>query len=246
MNKLQKPNPSIDLVTFDLDNTLWDVMQTIIAAEKLLRGWMAEHTPAALGIYASERVGDIREQVLKTHDDKRHDLSFLRIAVLRQCMLAADMSPADADENAKQAFAVFFAGRNDVAFYPNAIATLETLSQQYALYALTNGNADVERVGIGRFFSGAVSSADVGASKPDQQMFTTVLAQAGVPADRAVHIGDHLSDDIFGANRAGMRSIWFNYEGQATNDTDHEPTAQAYTLAELPTVIASLDAARAR
>ena len=131
MNKLQKPNPSIDLVTFDLDNTLWDVMQTITAAEKLLRGWMAEHTPAALAIYASERVGDIREQVLKAHDDKRHDLSFLRIAVLRQCMLAADMSPADADENAKQAFAVFFAGRNDVAFYPNAVATLET-AQRYS------------------------------------------------------------------------------------------------------------------
>jgi putative hydrolase of the HAD superfamily len=161
-------------------------------------------------------------------------------------MLAADMSPADADENAKQAFAVFFAGRNDVAFYPNAITTLETLSQQYALYALTNGNADVERVGIGRFFSGAVSSADVGASKPDQQMFTTVLAKAGVPADRAVHIGDHLSDDVFGANRAGMRSIWFNYEGQASNDTDHKPTAQAYALAELPAVIASLDAAKTR
>ena len=243
---MKTPNSSIDLVTFDLDNTLWDVMQTITGAEKLLRDWMAEQTPAALAVYASEQIAGIREQVLVTHAEKRHDLSFLRIQVLRQCMIAANMSPADAEENANQAFAVFFAGRNDVVFYPNALETLEILSQHYTLFALTNGNADIERVGIGRFFSGAVSSADVGASKPDQQMFTAVLTKADVQAARAVHIGDHLSDDVFGANRAGMRTIWFNHERQATNNTDHEPTAEAHALADLPDLIASLGVAQTR
>ena len=94
-------------MTFDLDNTLWDVMQTITSAEKLLRNWMAEQTPAALVIYASEQIAGIREQVLDTYAEKRHDLSFLRIQVLRQCMIEANMSSADAEENANQAFAVF-------------------------------------------------------------------------------------------------------------------------------------------
>ena len=53
-------------MTFDLDNTLWDVMQTITGAEKLLRDWMAEQTPAALAVYASEQIAGIREQVLVT------------------------------------------------------------------------------------------------------------------------------------------------------------------------------------
>ncbi len=193
---MNKQSPSIDLVTFDLDNTLWDVTQTIMGAERLLRDWMAEHTPAALGIYASKRVSAIREHILATHAKKRHDLSFLRTEVLRHCMIEANMAPAHAKENAIRAFEIFFAARNDVVFYPDAIETLEILSQRYALFALTNGNADIDRVGIGRFFSGAVSSADVGASKPDQQMFTTVLTKAGVVPERAVHIGDHLSDDI--------------------------------------------------
>ena len=150
------------------------------------------------------------------------------------------MTPEDAEENAIQAFEVFFAARNDVAFYPNAIKTLEILSQRYALYALTNGNANIDRAGIGNFFSGAVSSADVGASKPDNEMFISVLTKAGVVPERAVHIGDHLSDDIFGANRAGMRSIWFNHEGQSINDTDHQPTAEARELIQLPDIIARL------
>ena len=242
---MNKPSPSIDLVTFDLDNTLWDVTQTIMAAEKLLRIWMAKHTPAALGIYASEQVGVIRQRILDTYAEKRHDLSFLRTEVLRHCMMEADMTPEDAEENAIQAFEVFFAARNDVAFYPNAIQTLEILSQRYALFALTNGNADIDRVGIGRFFSGAVSSADVGASKPDQQMFTTVLTKAGVEPKRAVHIGDHLSDDILGANRAGMHSIWFNYEGQAANNTLHQPTAEARELAQIPDIVTRLNMSHA-
>ena len=237
---MNKPSPSIDLVTFDLDNTLWDVTQTIKAAEKLLRSWMAKHTPAALGIYASEKVGIIRQRILDNYAEKRHDLSFLRTEVLRHCMMEAEMTPEDAEAHALQAFEVFFAARNDVAFYPNAIKTLEILSQRYALYALTNGNANIDRAGIGNFFSGAVSSADVGASKPDNEMFISVLTKAGVVPERAVHIGDHLSDDIFGANRAGMRSIWFNHEGQSINDTDHQPTAEARELIQLPDIIAKL------
>ena len=160
-------------------------------------------------------------------------------------MIASNMSPADAEENASQAFAVFFAGRNDVVFYPNAFETLEILSQHYTLFALTNGNADIERVGIA-VFSGAVSSADVGASKPDQKMFTAVLKKADVQACRAVHIGDHLSDDVFGANRAGMRAIWFNHEGLATNNSGYKPTAEVHALADLPDVIASLGVAQTR
>ena len=238
---MNKQSPSIDLVTFDLDNTLWDVTQTIMGAERLLRDWMAEHTPAALEIYASERVSVIREHILATHAKKRHDLSFLRTEVLRHCMIEANMAPTHAKENAIRAFEIFFAARNDVVFYPNAIETLEILSQRYALFALTNGNADIDRVGIGRFFSGAVSSADVGASKPDQQMFTTVLTKAGVVPKRAVHIGDHLSDDILGANRAGMHSIWFNYEGQAANNTPHQPTAEARELAQIPDIVTRLN-----
>ena len=46
-------------------------MQTITSAEKLLRNWMAEQTPAALAIYASGQVAGIREQVLDTYAEKR-------------------------------------------------------------------------------------------------------------------------------------------------------------------------------
>lgn len=235
---------TIELVTFDLDNTLWDVTATIVAAEQKLRSWMQENTPEALAIYASSAIADIRESVLEDYPNQRHDLSFLRIEVLRRCMLAAAFSPEKAKHAADQAFEVFFAGRNEVVFFENALEVLQELSKHYPLYALTNGNASIERVGIDPFFSGAVSSADVGASKPDLKMFTTVLEKAGVEAAQAVHIGDHLSDDVAGANAAGMWSIWFNKDGAYENDSRESPSKEVQSLDQLPAVIASLASVR--
>ena len=231
---------NIKLVTFDLDNTLWDVMKTIVRAEKMLRAWLSQNTPDALEIYLSDAASRIREEVVEQYPKRRFDLSFLRTQVLFHCMRESGLSGARAEKAAQQAFDVFFVGRNDVVFFDNARSVLAELSASYSLFALTNGNANIDRVGIGEFFTGAVSSADVGASKPDLLMFTTVLELAGVSADQAVHIGDHLSDDILGANRAGMRSIWFNHNGEFSNNGESQPTDEVNELSQLPSAIAAL------
>ena len=237
---LMKQTTQIELVTFDLDNTLWDVSQTIVRAEQSLRQWMQENTADALTVYTSDAIGDIRERVLEQHSDKRHDLSFLRTQVLYECMLASGLASKDAVNAASRAFDVFFVGRNEVVFYDGALEVLADLSQRYRLFALTNGNANIDRVGIGNYFEGAVSSADVGASKPDPKMFHTVLSRAGVGANQAVHIGDHLSDDILGANNAGMLSLWYNHNGEFTNDSDSVPSGEVHRLSQLPAIIADL------
>ena len=231
---------SIQVITFDLDNTLWDVGQTIRRAEKSLRQWMQDNTPSALEVYTSDAVEGIRADVVARCPSQRHDLSFLRTEVLRSCMLESGLGESQAKASAEAAFDVFFAGRNEVVFFDNALKVLNDLSQGYRLFALTNGNADIHRVGIGQFFEGAVSSADVGASKPDPAMFSAVLTQAKVTAAEAVHIGDHLSDDILGANRAGMHSIWFNRDGAYDNDGETQPSAEVQSLSALPISIAGL------
>jgi putative hydrolase of the HAD superfamily len=97
-----KQTTQIELVTFDLDNTLWDVSQTIVRAEQSLRQWMQENTADALTVYTSDAIGDIRERVLEQHSDKRHDLSFLRTQVLYECMLASGLASKDAVNAASQ------------------------------------------------------------------------------------------------------------------------------------------------
>ena len=71
-------------------------------------------------------------------------------------------------------------------------------------------------------------------------MFRTVLDRAGVAANQAVHIGDHLSDDILGANNAGMLSLWYNHNGEFANDSASMPSGEVHRLSELPETIANL------
>jgi putative hydrolase of the HAD superfamily len=48
-----------------------------------------------------------------------------------------------------------------------------------------------------------VASADVGTPKPDPAIFVEALERLGVPAERAVHVGDE-QDDADGARAAGL------------------------------------------
>jgi putative hydrolase of the HAD superfamily len=45
-------------------------------------------------------------------------------------------------------------------------------------------------------------------------MFTTVLEKAGVTPEQCIHVGDHLTDDIYGANNVGMHTLWVNLTDQ--------------------------------
>lgn len=232
---------SLKLVTLDLDNTLWDVEKTIRAAEQELVQWLAQHAGAGHKIYSSSDMVELRNQTLQQHANLRHDLSRLRIEVLFNVMRAAQYPEDEARKLAEAAFEVFFAGRNRVVFFPHALEMLQTLSARYPIYALTNGNADTTRTGISQYLRGAISSAQVGASKPDPRMFQAALDQAGVQAHQCVHIGDHLDDDIKGANAVGMHSIWVNLHNTQSVDKTLQPRFEVTHLSEIVSTVASIE-----
>ena len=221
---------SLKLVTLDLDNTLWDVEKTIRAAEQELVQWLAQHAGAAHKIYSSSDMVELRNH-----------LSRLRIEILFNVMRAAKYPADEARKLAEAAFEVFFAGRNRVVFFPHALEMLQTLSARYPIYALTNGNADTTRTGISQYLRGAISSAQVGASKPDPRMFQAALDQAGVQAHQCVHIGDHLDDDIKGANAVGMHSIWVNLHKTQSVDKTLQPRFEVTHLSEIVSTVASIE-----
>jgi HAD superfamily hydrolase (TIGR01509 family) len=61
----------------------------------------------------------------------------------------------------------------------------------------------LERAGLGEFFSVVVSSAEVGIEKPDPAVFAAALERLSVAAERALHCGDEDADRD-GAEAAGM------------------------------------------
>lgn len=230
---------TITLVTFDLDDTLWHTAPVIQSAEIVLRQWLAAHAPQ-LGPFPPERLHEIRQRLVAATPALAHRISYLREQVLFIALNEAGYPQAEAQGLAREAFEVFLEARHQVSFFPDAPATLETLAQRYTLGALTNGNADVRRLGVADYFSFALCAEDVGVGKPDPRPFEEALRRGGATSANAVHVGDNPHDDIAGAKQAGFRAVWYNplrlpWEGQAL------PDAEVATLAELPALLASWD-----
>ena len=68
--------------------------------------------------------------------------------------------------------------------------------------------------GILALVDGVVTSAEVGAGKPDPRVFERALQVAGAEPAEALHVGDKLDNDLEGAAAAGVRGVLVQREGE--------------------------------
>ena len=114
----------IRTITFDLDDTLWEIHPVIKRAEQRLYAWLGEHYPRITDMYEIEDIRAIRAQVINEIPDQAYDLTLLRRVVLERIGTAAGYQTDFIDE----AFDVFDEVRNDVDIFPGVIPTLESLN----------------------------------------------------------------------------------------------------------------------
>lgn len=214
-------------ITLDLDDTLWPIWPTIERAEQVLAHWLAQHAPAIAALGASRQtLREVREHTGRTRPDLAHDLSALRRESIRTLLQRAGDDPALAEP----AFEVFFEQRQRVDLFDDALPALERLSARFPVVAVSNGNADLQRVGIARFFVAAIGARELGVAKPDARIFHAGARAAGVAAHAVLHIGDDAHLDAVGALGAGMQVAWIN---RANHAWSHAPLQPHLTLPDL-------------
>jgi membrane-associated phospholipid phosphatase/beta-phosphoglucomutase-like phosphatase (HAD superfamily) len=124
------------------------------------------------------------------------------------------------------------------------------LRGRYRLVVATNAEdspaSDVllalARVGLDEYVDDVISSADVGDHKPNYAFYRAALLREGIrglPLDprRAVMVGDGTTNDIAGAQRAGIRTIWYNPTKRRFPDRARQPDAVIRKLSELPAAV---------
>lgn len=231
----------VRLITFDLDDTLWESGPTLRVAEAEQFAWLATHAPHL--DQAPLRYAQHRQRLLNADDSIRDRPSEWRRRCLAACLQETGYTAEDAAALAEQAFMQFLHARQRVNLHPQALPVLRLLGARYPLGVLTNGNADIQRIGIAEHFQFAFNAEAFGVGKPNPRIFHAALAQAGVEAAHSVHIGDHPLDDITGAQGAGIRAVWFNPRGQRW-EGQGQPDAEIQCLSELPALIARWHTAR--
>ncbi|MEM9254834.1 MAG: HAD-IA family hydrolase [Pseudomonadota bacterium] len=229
---------TITLITFDLDNTLWDVEPALVRAEQEQQAWLARHRPRAGEGLDDESLLAFKKAVWKRNPDLAHDVTAMRRRMLYELQREAAYSHSEATTGTAAAFEVFLEERQQVDLYPGALEVLQHLAGRYTLAALTNGNADIFKTDAAPYFTFALRAEDIGAAKPEPDMFHAALERAGASADQAVHVGDDPNHDIYGAHNAGLRSVWFNNRDRPWSD-GAPPHAEITHLSELADVLAN-------
>ena len=217
------------VITFDLDNTLWPVEPSIIHAENELYNWLEIHYSKLTNQFSKEDIQVFREPILEQYKDMLHDLTFVRTALL----IKLAESVGYPESMASEAMIVYRKARNVVSFYPDTMPAIEELEKHFTLAAITNGNAEIEKMDIGQFFKKSFYSADIGVAKPHPTIFKSAIDYLGVESREIIHIGDDPINDVIGAHKAGMDTIWLNRNDEVWPKGLSEPTYTVNNLSEV-------------
>jgi putative hydrolase of the HAD superfamily len=110
-------------------------------------------------------------------------------------------------------------GALEFTAYPDVVPALGELRERgIALVIASNWDCSLpdwlRPAGILELVDGVVTSAEVGAAKPDPRVFERALAVAGVEPGAALHVGDKVDNDLEGAAAAGVRGVLVQREGE--------------------------------
>jgi len=202
----------IRAITLDLDDTLWPVGPTIVRAEETAWRWLADRAPEVAAAWPSLRLREARMAIYGERPDLRHDLLCIRRMALTQAFAEVGREGLGAEALIEEALQVFMAGRNEVELFPEVLGSLQRLARRYRITALTNGNANLERIGLAHLFHTTVAAHSHGTSKPDPRLFHIACAELGCAPEEVVHVGDDVELDVRGARQAGLHAVWVNRE----------------------------------
>lgn len=219
----------INLLTIDLDDTLWPCDPIIQRAEAGLFAWLERIAPRLTDACDQEIMRRHRRDLMTSRPDIAHDITAVRRESLWDLLLAYGYDAELADE----AVALFLDHRNRVEPYTDVIPALMDLGADYQLVSVTNGNADIARTPLRGLFDLSLTAAEVGAQKPDPALFLRALGWSGVVPERALHLGDDPYRDVEAARRIGMEAVWINRQGSSWPDELEPPATELTDLAQL-------------
>jgi putative hydrolase of the HAD superfamily len=237
------PFTDVRAITFDIDNTLFDLSavleramaDAVLELHSHVEPGVADHVDIA-------HLAQLREAVAEEMAHERDTHGDWLVEVRRESFrrLVADLGVPNGTELTEHVAEAFFRARHGgITLYAGALEALTELRERFTLGIITNGNSSLADTPIRDFFACNIVASERGWSKPDVRIFEAAARELDLEPQHMLHIGDSLPEDIAGAQAAGLRAIWFNPVG-LVNESDVVPDAEIQRFEELPPLVASL------
>lgn len=223
---------TIRAITFDLDDTLWPVGPVIEQAERAMHAWLEHHCPEVTARFDVAGLRALRERIGAKEPHLAHDFSALR----RRSLEAALHGHGYDGVHVEGAFEVFYAERQKVELFGDALPVLEELRGSYRLGSVSNGNADLAVIGLEHYFPVRIHARALGHAKPSREIYLAACEALECRPHEVLHVGDDPELDVVGARNAGLQAAWLNRNGAGWYGDGPPPPHLAH-LAELPALL---------
>ena len=243
---------SIRGLIFDVNGTLIDI-HTDEGMEEIYRAIAHFLTYQGIPIHR----GEVRDEYFRIMKEQRgasgeEHPEFDAVAVWREFIRLrlpdSDSVPASRLEQMPLFLAEMFRGisRHRLALYPDVLSVLDDLRGWFKLAVVSDGQSawalpEMRAVGIASYFDPIIVSGDYGFRKPDTRLFQAALDGLELGPDEVIFVGNDMYHDIHGAQRLGMKSVFFSSNPGRKEMEGTEPDYIIYRFDELRQAIDFLD-----
>lgn len=223
----------IKLITFDADDTLWDLTVRVKRGMAALSEALQPHIKLDSQAINDALYGSVRK-IFTESDPQTIDYLQARRRAIFQMLEAAGISDEALTENLLQIYIV--ARDTDLALYPDVDETLTGLKEKYTLGWITNGPSLPQDAGLDSYFDFAINWHTLKIRKPKREIFEHAAGLAECQPHEIMHIGDNLEADVAGIQGVGGIGVWYNFH-RSENDTEILPDYEIHNLRELLTLL---------
>lgn len=195
----------IKVISFDLDNTLYDNAPVIARAELKSQEYLALEFKKQNQNYDVNVYKEIRQTLFESNDIAFDNLTHLREECLRRVCSALQ----NAESIVQHASEIFIKLRQQASIPKEIIGMIKDLSERYTLVSITNGNCDASNLAVGEYFDQNYSPQQGHRAKPHIAMYQKVLDDFQIDAEQLLHIGDEAKSDGLGAKNIGCQFYLF-------------------------------------
>lgn len=203
------------LMSFDLDDTLYDNEPVIAQAEKMFLQSLQQQS--GLFQLTREEWNHWKMKIAQQMPLLAEDVVAWRIETMKLFLNHYGKSAVEIEGIYQSVIQTFTEWRHQITVPQISIEVLNQLKKYYPLVAITNGNVEPERIGLNQF-DWVVRGGKDGRAKPHFDLFEQTAQQFHIRPQDILHIGDHLITDIQGAIQANCQAGWINVSGQSLKD----------------------------
>jgi putative hydrolase of the HAD superfamily len=173
--------------------------------------------------------------------EPNEETSFQRMVALDQAAIA-ELGIGPMPEAFFRRLSELFMVTSHWHIFPEVYPTLVALQQRrLVLGTLSNWVWNLPELlhalDLVKHFDFIAASARIGFEKPHPRIFEWALDKAGVPAESAIHVGDHLQADVGGAQAVGIMPVLIDRSGRYKADELPPDLAVITTLDQLIPIV---------